>query len=153
MSYPFATSEDVANRLGREPYTDNDLNQVVAVLQAVSDTILDELGKDEEWAAALDPVPRAVKGITVEATVRVLQSPTTGVRSETEQLGAYQHSVSYADAAGGLELTASECRRLRAAVYTQTSGSARIGAVIDDTLDLGILGGRYVELANTDTAS
>lgn len=135
----FATTEDIATRLGRT------LNAVEAattsmLLDHATGLILNALGK-----TTLSPTPVVVWSVCVEAVTRVLLNP-AGVRSESETLGAHSHSASFTapmGALGALQLTQEEELRVRRAVFGTNTGSARPGGIIDDVLEEGLLGDRY----------
>lgn len=144
----FATAGDVAVRLGRGPLTSGQTAQATALLEQAAGAIADAVGKDAAWAAALNPVPPVVRGVCIEAVVRVMLNP-GGVRSQSAQLGAFQHAESFRDGMGALELTDSEERRVRRAVFGAGSGSVRVGGLIDDVLENRLLGDKYLPAVTT----
>lgn len=127
----FATRTDLAVRLGR-----NDDTELTTAQQAQADLLLtlatgivtDAVGKDTAWADALTPVPGVLRAVTIEMVARVMHNP-MGVRSEMQQLGSAQHSVSFADGAHGLFLTDDEARLCRRAVLGPMSGSVQLGSL------------------------
>jgi hypothetical protein len=133
--YAFATPEDVAARRVAT-FTDEDTATAAFLVNAATAVIVDAAGKTDDWALALDPVPRILKYLCVEVAARAMANPDS-VRSVSEQLGAYQESVSFRDAAvgGGLLLTSVEELLVRRAVYGRTSGSVRVASVVDDLLE------------------
>lgn len=125
----FATTEDIEARLGRT-LTGTEAGSVDLLLEAAQAVIAQAAGKTDEWAETLDPVPAILRFVCVELVVRVLANP-EGLRSTSEQLGAYQRSRSFRDA-DGLLLTASETRLVRGVTYGRASGSARMKSILDD---------------------
>lgn len=110
----FATAEDIATRLGRE------LNEVEAatvdqLIEQATSLIAYTAGKDDEWADTLDPVPAAVKTVTVECVWRAMVNP-EGAVSLMRQLGSFQHSATFPADAVGLRLTRDEERIVRRTV-------------------------------------
>lgn len=130
---PFATAEDVAKRLGRTAaYEGAALDQVNTLLDLADDAILDAVDKTSAWVDDEDTmVPPALRAIAIEVVFRALLNP-TGARSHSRTLGAFQESTSFRDSTGGVELTDSEERRARRAVYGTTSASAPVHAIVDD---------------------
>ncbi len=130
MAWP--TNTDIATRLGRTQLTTAEQNQADLLLEQAIAAIADACGKDDDWSDALDPIPAALAGFTIEVVVRTMAVP-VGVRSQQEQLGQYSHSESYPDAlAGGLQLTDVEERRVRRIVFGSNSGSAQAESIITD---------------------
>lgn len=129
----FATVEDVATRLGRS-LSANEEETAQVVIDTVTGLIVDEVDRDSDWAAALVPVPPALKALCVEKAVAIVSNPAPGVIA-AESLGA--HSVTYArNGDGGLFLTAQEGRLARQAVYGTLSGSSDPRGVEDRVIDL-----------------
>lgn len=128
----FATAEDVATRLARD-LTAEQGAQAEFLLDIATAVIAGACGKDDAWAAALTPVPDLVMGMCVELVVRVMSNPTQA-RSMSEQLGQYQHSESFRDAAqgGGMLLAPWEELAVRNAVFGRTTASVRVKAVVND---------------------
>lgn len=127
----FATPEDIATRFGRE------LSAIEAataewLLDGATAAIAQAADKDDAWAENLSPVPKILRSLCVELARRAMSNP-EGLRSMSEQLGAYQHSRSFRDAAAGgdITLTDIEERLVRRTVYGRTSGSAKVGSVLD----------------------
>lgn len=131
---PFATYTDVEARLGREL---GEAEQAIAtdVIAQVTAQIVDEVDRDSDWAADLDPVPGVLKGLCVSKAAAAVTNPALGVVA-AESLGA--HSVTYARSndADGLWLSERECRMARQAVYGTTSGSSTPRALHDRLIDL-----------------
>lgn len=128
----FATAEDVATRLGRD-LTSEEGAQADFLLETATGVIAGACGKDDAWAAALSPVPTIVKGMCVELVVRVMSNPAS-VRSQSEQLGQYQHSESYRDGAqgGGMLLASWEELAIRQAVFGRTTASVCVKSIAND---------------------
>jgi hypothetical protein len=129
----FASLNDVAILLGLE--SADDLTaiqsaQATLLLTLASGLIIEAMGRDAAWALSLDPVPAVLRAVTLSAVIRVMNNP-TGSRSESEQLGQYQHSVSYTDGAHGLVLTDAEIRLCRRQLVGMTSGSACLESIAD----------------------
>lgn len=150
----FATLDELALRLpgaavSAAELTDKQAAQGQMLLESVTDLIIDEVDRDAEWAATLDPIPRALRAVCLEAVARVMQNP-GGARSESETLGVHQHSVSYTDGAHGLELSDRESRLCRLAVIGQLSGSAAVDSIATTVADrAGAIDG-WVGEANPD---
>jgi hypothetical protein len=126
----FATTQDVAARLGRE-LTEAEDEQAEYLLDAATSVVAEALGRDDAWADALDPVPTIVLVYTVELVVRAMGNP-QGAASVQETLGQYSHSVRYDPGTAGMVLTDLETLRLRRGVNGQLSGSARLDSMIRD---------------------
>lgn len=136
----FASVDDVAARLGRD-LTAAEQETVTGLLEGVASEIAGVVGEDDAWVAALDPVPGELRSVSIEASVRVLVNP-TGAQSVMEQLGSFQRSESWASGrVAGLELSASERRRVRRAVngsvtaVTLESPFSGVDTSISDLLD------------------
>lgn len=135
----FATTQDVAARLGRELTTAED-ETAEYLLDAATSVVTEAVGKDDDWASDLeasDDIPNVVRIVTTELAVRALGNP-TGAQSVQETLGQYSHSVRYAGIyeGGGLLLTATEEMLLRRTVRGVLSGSARLDSMIRDDEEL-----------------
>lgn len=130
----FAALSDVARRMGRE-LTAAEEDQTLYLLAAATDLIADAVGRDGTWAAQLEPIPPALRIITVEAVVRLLFNP-RGAQTTQETLGSYSHSETFsqngANATSGLMLTVAEERRARQAVFGAGAGSVRVRSVLHD---------------------
>ena len=134
MAWP--TSTDIATRLART-FTTAETDQCDLILEQAIACVALAAGKDDAWSAALTPIPAALAGIVVEAAARAVAG-SIGVRSESEQLGAYQHNVSYQDGAvGTVALTDHEERQVRRIVFGSNAGSAKAGSILDDIYELG----------------
>lgn len=121
----FATSIDVADRLGR-PLTVDEMTQADAVIAAVTDLIADAVGKSNAWAATLTPVPGTLKTLCVEKAASVILNPALGTVA-AESLG--EHSVTYARSNdGGIFLTEAERLLVRRAVFGRTTESVMLGS-------------------------
>lgn len=127
----FATTDDVVARLGRA-LTEPEEALSEYVIDEVAGLIADACGKDAEWASALSPVPAVCKNLCVERAIQIGSNP-NNLASESEQLGAHQHSRTFPRSLdGGIFLTDAEERRVRRAVFGNTSGSAVMRSVVDD---------------------
>lgn len=130
----FATPQDIATRLGR------DLEAIPAamadqLLDAATAVIAEAAGRDDTWAETVDPVPAMLRFVAIEVVARAMANP-NGVRSESEQLGTYQHSQAFRDDGGGLWLTTTERLLVRRAVYGTLSGSSRPTGVVEEVYDV-----------------
>ena len=130
----FATSDDVAVRLGRD-LTDAEADFADAVIEDVTNLIAEELGEDEDWATALDPVPRRFKTVCVEKVILLGSNP-NGLASHSETLGSSSESKSFRGESASIELTDDECRRIRRAYYGRSSGSSRPESTATEVFDL-----------------
>lgn len=128
----FADVVDVATRLGRSLST-IEASRAEQMLDEAASYIAAAADQDDEWAAALDPVPGAFRWLSVAMVVRSWDNP-GGARSVSEQLGAWQHSQSFRDEAsgGGMSLTPVEESLVRRIVWGTTTGSARTDSVACD---------------------
>lgn len=105
---PFATIEDVEQRLGRE-LTESEQDTATFIIGAVSDTIADEFDLPDE-------PPAAVRMVVVEKVVSALNNP-QGLASFSEQLGSYQRSGTFPRAADiGIFLSREDRRAIRRAL-------------------------------------
>jgi hypothetical protein len=113
----FATVEDVATRQGKT-LTEAEEESVDFLLTVATAVIADAAGKDDAWAAALDPVPTILKGLTVELVGRAFANP-SGLTSLQEQVGSYQYMQSFnRDLPAAFVLTDIERRIIRRTVGT-----------------------------------
>lgn len=139
-STAFATAADIAGRLGRD-LTDAETTQVATLLPLATGRIAAAVGQDAAWAADLSPIPDAIRGVTIEMTVRVLLNP-AGAQSFSETLGQHQYSANFGDgAAVGLMLSSDERRQVRRAVRGSSFASVTLetpysGDVEDEQPDL-----------------
>lgn len=127
---PFAEPKDVQARLGRS-LTSAEEETASAVIAAVTGLIVDCVDRSAEWATSLDPVPEALKAICVEKAISAITNPTS-LASESESLGAYQHSQTFQRSSDvGIYLSPFEERLISRAVYGATSGSASAVSMVD----------------------
>jgi hypothetical protein len=108
------------------------------LIEAATGEIAAAADKTDAWADDLTPVPRIIKFICIEAVHRVMSNPKS-LRSQSETLGAFQHSESYqADSAAGsaIHLTEREVLMVRREVYGRTSGSGRAESTASEIHDL-----------------
>lgn len=111
----FATVEDVATRLGRD-LTSTEEGQVELLLGMATASIANAVGKNDEWAETLDPVPEILRGFCIELTCRAMANP-QGLFSKSETIGSYSYTNSFnRDTPSGLSLSPLEVRVLRKAV-------------------------------------
>lgn len=128
----FATTEDVATRLGRE-LTDAERYQVSGALTAVGGFICSAADRQPDWEP--DPTPAYFKELSIQKAIAALVNP-ANLASQSEQLGAFQHSETFQRSQdGGLTLSDDEGRAVRDAAYGTGAGSARTRAVVDDVFD------------------
>jgi hypothetical protein len=130
---PFATSDDVATRLGRD-LTAAETAMAEQVIDMVTGLIVDEVDRDLAWATALDPVPVVLKALCVDKVIAVGANP-NGLRSNSQTLGQASYSKSFRDDAG-LWLTPQQARLVRQAVYGSLSGSSTPRAMQDRLINL-----------------
>jgi hypothetical protein len=130
---PFATSDDVATRLGRD-LTAAETAMAEQVIDMVTGLIVDEVDRDLAWATALDPVPAVLKALCVDKVIAVGANP-SGLRASSQTLGQASYSKSFRDDAG-LWLTPQQARLVRQAVYGSLSGSSTPRTVQDRLIDL-----------------
>lgn len=124
----FATSTDIATRLGRE-LTSAETDQADQLLEAATSIMAQSAGKNDEWASDLDETPAVLKTICIELVVRVLDNP-SNLDSFRETIGAYSYSKDFR--AGYLMPTPQERDLIRQVVGTPSSASPRMKSVLDD---------------------
>lgn len=133
MAWP--TNADIALRLARDLSAAEEAQADLLLEQAIA-AVADACGLDDDWAAALTPIPAALAGLVIELVARTMAVP-IGVRSTQEQLGQYSHTESYPDAfAGGLQLTDVEERRARRIVFGSNTATTRAESILNDVYDL-----------------
>lgn len=133
----FATTDDIAARLGRD-LTDAETTMADLLLDGATAVIAEAAGKDDDWAESLDPVPQVLRFVAVEVVHRTLCNPQS-LESASEQLGAYQHSERFraGAAGGGLALTGTEELLVRRAVWGTTTGSVQVESTqVEEVHDL-----------------
>ena len=89
----FATVAEVQTRQGRT-FTASETSAVDLLLEMATAAIAAAADKTDAWAAALDPVPTILKGLTIELVGRALANP-SGLHSQSETLGSYSNSQSF----------------------------------------------------------
>jgi hypothetical protein len=133
----FADVDHVADRLGYE-LTDQQRTAAEFLLPAATGLIVLAAGKDDAWAAALDPVPIVLRTVCVEAVVRVISNP-EALASYTEEEGGHRSTRTY-DGSGALELTDGESALVRQVITGRAnryrSGSARVASMADTVADI-----------------
>lgn len=136
----FATVDELALRLGTT-LTDTQAATGRMLLEMATGLIIEAVDKTDAWAATLDPIPRYLRAVCLEAVARVSQNP-AGVSSESETLGAYSRTSRYefhrgADQPSGLVLTDIEERLCRRAVWgSNTAGARTPPRVLEDVISL-----------------
>lgn len=128
----FADPTDVQARLGRESLTTVETNQAIWLLEAATGLIAEAVDKDDEWSAALDPVPFALKALTVEITIRAMANP-SGLRSISETLGSYSYSQLFAGL--GIMLADEEVALVRRVINANAGrASSEPETIVDEAL-------------------
>lgn len=127
----FATTAELAAMLAVE-FTTAQETQAGMLLDLATGAIIQAVDKTDEWALALTSVPTQLKLLALTLARRMYLNP-QGVRSQSEQLGSYQHTESFADASTGIDLTTSERLSARRCVYGSNTASPRIGSIIDNS--------------------
>ncbi len=150
----FATLDQVALVLGKttaSEFTAAQAAQAAMLLELVTGTMVGGLGKTDEWAQALSPIPPIVRSVCLAVVARVMrpamQNP-DGVSSQSETLGAYSHTTRYGENGGGMEAAATvsleptedELRRCRRAIYGRSSASTMPGTTVDHVIELAETG-------------
>jgi len=126
----FATSADVATRLGRA-LTEAETAQIDGALGDVAQLIRQAGGKAADWMPATT-VPRLLRSLSIEKAIGVIVNP-HNLASESEQLGAYQHSQTFPRSADiGIFLSDDERRQVRRAIYGTNAASVRPPSLVDD---------------------
>lgn len=130
----FCSPEDVEARAGKT-FTDAETSQAEFLCEAATAVIAAAVDKDDDWSDTYD-APRIVQHLAVELVWRTMRNPDS-LRSQSEQLGAYQHSESYRDATsgGGMALTTTEELIIRRAVHGTTAASTRPESWSDEIWD------------------
>lgn len=126
----FASVSDLAALLARD-FTSAQETQAALLLDLATAAIIQAVDKTDAWALALDPIPGQLRLLCLTAARRVMLNP-NGARSQSEQLGSYQHTETFGEIAAGLDLTTSEKLTARRCVYGVNTASPRIGSIIDD---------------------
>jgi hypothetical protein len=105
----FATEADVAKRFGRE-LSDGEKGMAEALIEAAEAMIAEAVERDDEWATALDPVPKVLKFVAVEIAARGMANP-TALSSLQEQLGSHQYTETFRRSAEGAGILLSNQER------------------------------------------
>lgn len=133
----FATVPNIANKLGRE-LTDSESAYATDALDSAASIIAEAVGKDDDWADSLTPVPRVLKELSIDMVIRAGQNP-EGLQSTTETLGMYsvteRFNVGDAAGPGTLFLSDEESRMVRRVVNGPGSSTALLPGLIDDIPD------------------
>lgn len=130
----FATVEDVATRLVRTLSAEEGAAAEM-LIEAATAVIADAAGKDDAWAAGLDPVPQMLRFLTIELVCRAMANP-DALRSISKQLGSYQSTRSFRDVGGSLLLSDVERLLVRRTVFGRTSGTVKIASVVDEMYEI-----------------
>lgn len=129
----FATVTDVATRQGRT-FTSAEEDSVELLLDFATAAIADAAGKDDDWAASVDPVPNIIKGLTIELVGRGIANP-EGLTSLSQQIGSYQSMKSFnKEATVPFALTAIE-RRIVRRTFGSLTYTVRTGTATEDYLE------------------
>lgn len=142
----FTTTDEVAIRLGGITLTAEQTAQAQLLIELATGIIADGVGKTDEWAAELDPVPIIIRSVTLEAIWRVMAPSVnnpSGASSESETLGAYSHTVRYGEngysahaEVAGLGVTDAEMRKCRLAVWGRLSATTMPATTLDLAIEL-----------------
>jgi hypothetical protein len=131
---PFATIDDVTDRLGRD-LTEQETTIATWAIATVEDLIAEALGKDSDWADAVDPIPATLSAIVVEKTVGLIVNP-TNVASDSETLGAHSYSRTFPRSADiGIFLSRADRARARRAVSGTGLLSIRTPTALEEFLE------------------
>lgn len=133
-----AAVSDIEDRLAVE-LTATQQSQVEYLLDAATTTVLQSIGKDQDWVDDQDELPDTLKRVTVEIVCRVYNNP-DAVDSKRETIGSYSYSEDLrneaVDRAGRplppLFPTPAERAMLREAVGAPTTTGVRMESVLDD---------------------
>jgi hypothetical protein len=122
----FATAEDVATRLGRS-LSATEAGTAEMLLAGATGLIAQAADQTDAWADALEPVPQMLAMLTIEIVARAMLNP-QGASTVSEQLGAYQSTMSWTTGDGdsfGLYLSRVEERLVR-----RTLGLADVASLV-----------------------
>jgi hypothetical protein len=123
----FATSTDVATRLGRD-LTAAETTSLGFLLDAATEVICAYLDREYEQ---IDPVPPVLNGICVSMILRALANP-SGLASRSETLGAYSHSENFRrDTGSDLSMTPTERDLARRALYGSNLKTVRLRTPVE----------------------
>lgn len=125
----FATTEDVADRLGRV-LSAGEEQSITFLLDGATAVIALAAGSDSD---DIDPVPDLLRFLAVELACRALANPNS-LDSLQEQIGQANYSARFRDA--GLMLTRTEELLVSQAVNGTLSGSSTPRALQDRLIDL-----------------
>ena len=136
----FASLNDLAvllpDHASEDDLTEAEAARGAMLLELATGVITGALGKDDDWAEALDPVPAALRLVCLAMVVPVMQNP-GGARSESETLGAYSHSTSYMNGAHALgELTTAWLKMCRRAVFGRGTATSMPATTVDLLVEL-----------------
>lgn len=123
----FATTDDIAARLGRE-LSDSELDRAEWIIPLVQALILEVAGTAEP-----NPAPAYYRALCVEKTINVIENP-SGLATESESLGDWSHSQTFQRAGdAGVFLTDREEQMIRRIANNAASGSSRPHSIVHDT--------------------
>lgn len=124
----FATSTDVARRLGRD-LTSSEEDQVELLLDLATAAIAN--AADLTDAEASTPVPTVIRGFCIELTCRALANP-SGLFSKSETIGSYSYTQNFnRDVSSAMALSDVEVLVIRRTLLGSNAGSARAENVLD----------------------
>lgn len=129
----WVTADDVARRMLRELTTGEALG-VEQLIESATALIAEAAGKDDAWALALDPIPQALKALTLEVVSRVLGNPEL-LDIQQEQVGSYSYRTTFGrnpDGQPGIMLSDEEGRLARRIINGINSGSAHLESIPED---------------------
>lgn len=124
----FTTTDDIADRLGRD-LTTGEQQSVALLIEGAQAVIAAACDKDDDWAAALTPVPKLLRVVAIEVVCRALANPNS-LDSLQEGLGQWSSTARFRDA--GMMLTPGEELLVRRAVFGTSSGSSRPLSTVDE---------------------
>lgn len=137
-AFAFATLDDLAILLGKTTAAELTAQQTAMgemLLPLATGLILNEVGKAEAWAQALDAIPAILRAVCLAMVKRVMDNPSS-VRAQSETLGQYQHSVSFTDGAHGLLLADAEAALCRRATWGRLSATTHPATTLDQVIEL-----------------
>ena len=151
---PFATLNDLAVLMGKadeDEFTAAEAAKGTLLLELATGLITAGVGKTDEWAEDLTPVPMILRIVTLGAVFRVMDRSVnnpTGASSESETLGAYSHTVRYGENSGSsdhaetLSISISDAEMLmcRRAVWGRLSATTMPATTLDLVIELAETG-------------
>ncbi len=139
----FCSPDDIATRVGRD-LTASELETVAQLCELATTEISAAAGKDDTWAADLDPVPGYLRTLAIELVMRAdpswQEDDRDGLSSVSETLGSWSYTERFestADEGGaGRGLTRHEERLVRRVVYGTSVASVPVASIFDNDLPL-----------------